>query len=472
MADADYASIGQLDVLAHRLTTGEKDTADYFLLFDRLLHLLDHEDSEVAEKAQTLLETVICDKGLSKKEQLLKASEALTWYCEGPRGVTFLLITLTRSLDTDMSEARARAETANVVHGVTKAIAAAKFDTSLLASAMAPLCDVLLRFDASSSVLPMVLGYIENARLVNVEEFARIVAKWMRALELSDGRSVYLLNAVTSTLGLGQHLLRCCVLSRVETLVRASQYSKVALTEFVADSESEALLFRATQAMLLLRRLIDPLALNCLTSEHQWLVPLLQTVIDFCVRCPDQIERASAWAVVERTLSAMTEEMRASSLAQLLASPFGTVASLLCTRVKNELLANQEFWWPKCVENLFPLIFVVPSDDSELNARRDSILAAVNLLLFLTIRQKNMSPVEGQVISGYRRGFLAPLEKLLQARISQARLPKNVESHNEMLQKMEPGKEWTQESLDAATRKMLVADELLYSAVERIRVFE
>jgi hypothetical protein len=163
------------------------------------------------------------------------------------------------------------------------------------------------------------------------------------------------------------------------------------------------------------------------------------------------------------------------------------VCSLVCTRVKNELLIkeNEETWWKYCAQEIFPAIYIPPKDGSDLSSRRDAIVAALNLLLFLTLKEKHWEEDRAVVIRNLRVDYLNPLEKLLVARMKQARLPVNVDDHNKMMAKMgdevagleEEGdggekREWTQESLEESTKKTLLADELVFSIVTRIREFE
>jgi hypothetical protein len=470
-------NLERLDALRRRLTEAP-DECDLFETFDELLHLLDSPD---ASAARNVLEEVVCVRLLAK-EQVLKCTAALSWYAEGTAGVGFLLERLAHCLG-QLELRRARAEAEDVLRAANRALRELE-GAGVLAPQVLALCRQLVPVvEEPGAVTSVVLEFVdthwESVAEAERQQLAAFVGSFNgpKLVASGDGRLVWLLVEAVRH-GAGMVLLRCCVLSALHCLTLASPCIVSALKEFAQNDGNARLQSRAkagVELMSLLVRRCDGMTEQQLATT---VAPVLEALIDYCVRCPVQEDRSAAWAVAEAALGRLATGARVQALAQLLEScPFGTVVALLIARVKNELAADWSGWWPACESRLFTFIFCVPRDSADLTSKHDAVMAALNLLLFVTIKERHLPEAHRAAVRQLRSSFLPPLEQLLVARIAQAHLPATAEQHNAMQSSVEVAgtapvaPEWTEQSLKEARDKTLVADELTMSVIRRIESF-
>ncbi len=447
---------------------------DLFGLFDELLPLLDSPDVVMATEARQALEQEVC-KGMTNKEQLLKCCAALSWYGQGVKGLEFLLVRLAQCVG-QLEAARVRGEASDLVQAMSRAVEAVA-ESGRIAGHVVLLCRLLWAHGEKRAITDLLLDFAESQHGSISGADMQLVASVVGAeLESGDGRVVHVaLAAVRQGAGVGK--LRTCVLSPNYALSLATGCITTALKQYCEKEDDAKLTLRGGAAVALLRHLL--VRCGALNEQHlaEWLASTVQAVIEYCVRCPVQEERLAAWSLVETAHGKLTVSARMQSLADLLEKcPFDTVAALLIARIKNELAADTASWCSCCRERLFPHIFRVPKDASELSSRQDAVMAALNLLLFLTIRERQMQEADKAVVRELRKSYLGPLEQLLSARLTQARMPVSVEQQNKLMEQMEvqgvgAKQEWTEETLKTAQQKTLVADELTMSVIRRIESF-
>jgi hypothetical protein len=471
--DAEFVSAESIHMFGFRLRR-EGEKADLFSAFDRLLHLLDDDNPDLAFAARQVLVDAVC-QSLSPKERVLKCGEALTWYSRGVGGISFLAGEALDALSS-LSEDRARGEVCELLQSVAVAAFALKEGWVEVASELDALARLALQLDAERGT---------EVVLQLMDEHASLIARWTSLLESAnprllrrgafDGRVVHLLLVVIEK-GIAAHsLLRPHVFSPLHNLLLAAPVIGAAMSEFCGQPEDPKLLQRARVAFMLGKALVERckgMAVFELVHWHQWLKSLVLSLVDFSVRCPDQAERLLGWNLIELCLEHMSVETRGEAYGHLLENcPFATVVALVVGKLKGELVRDTSVWWPLCSSRLLWLAFRVPKNSSELSSRHDAIVAALNLLLFLAIRSgKQETRPEFSVVARARHEYLEPLERLLSARIAQAALPMDLDHQNKLMKTVSEH-QWTEDSLREAQQKTLVTDELCMSIIRRIESF-
>lgn len=422
-----------IDKMKEKMLQDKEQQVEYWAVYDRLLHLLDHADERVRQKTSSLLLEVVCSLGLSSKERLLKACEALTWLPhENWHGTLFLLQEIGSCMSSSSQRAAQEAVAAVKSKGLSLLEKQPKDRLDQVVGNIVAIAEHCGERELGASLL---LDFAEHCRIdfassamKNVVVSLEKTLPRMWPFRSSHGQVVVALCGVLFHRLVGQSLFPLCVLSHVHALSLGCACATSAWKDFCADAENPALLYRAQAATqlvdMLLSRFSEPML-----AEHwaQWLGDCVRGIIDFCVRCPNSEARSEAWKVAEKVLDKLDVPGRGLALTQLSSScPFGTVLALLCTRTKNEIVKLQKtdhwtYWWKLCVEELFPSLFRVPKDNSELVALHDTVMAGLNLMLFLVIRRKSMTSEEGKAVLGFFDSFKKPVEELLRTHLIQAK---------------------------------------------------
>lgn len=479
-------------------------------LFDRLLHLLDSSDEGAAVVARDILERLVCGEALSPKEQLLKGCEALTWVV-GQNAICFVLGLVARSLKVVGNKRNAR----EVLEAMRRSVSIAggnaieeeeeeeegksrvkddepDQDNGVDGGSEERVCE--------ESVAVLYAAHAAGADEIEVLDVLFQVWEWLRIQSqetegkaadlverlsdrgdlLSDleGRGVMAIEAAVR-LGRGRQLLPL-VWTPEFALKNASECVRGSLKAYGEGhqdkSKRKQLSFRASRAVALGKRLAERCGEERVVmslESQRWMNALLKEVARHSGTHGSKDVRTATWQMCERLLDACDLNLRAYCLVELLNGPLSSIAALACTRIKTDLLKSGKWrqWWPICVNQLFPVVYKPPKDAGELAGRHDVYSAALNVLLFLTIRSSQLAKDEADMIVDLRGRFIPPLEKVAREVIMQASQPVDLEAQNEQLAKMPGAPKWTEETLKTSMQRSLVAAQLLMSVIARIEDF-
>ncbi len=444
-----------------------REGEDLFGAFGRLVDLLDEANFDVAFASRQVLVDVVCEE-LSSKEMLLACADAFSKN-RGFESVCFLLQTARDALEKSSLGPR---EASSLLWTGARAVAACastlreeeeEKKKEMLENTLA-LLQTALRLDAEQS-LESALQMVDQHEDLFAQMWTPILSEEIGRSLLErgshDGRVALLLAAVLERGGQrAPLLLRPCVFAPAHSLRLSTPAICAAVRELCQDEKDSLALKRARRAVFGVgAQLIGRQSVE-LSHWHQWGVKsLLLALVDFSVRSPEQAERLKGWNLIELLLEKMSNECRTEALAHLLQHcPFTTVVALVIGKVKSAYLAGDA----DC-DQLLSLVFRLPKDASELSAQQEAIVAALNFLLLLAIRKSDR-------VAHLRQEYLLPLERLLAARIAQAKLPMDLEQQNKLMKTVSEH-QWTEETLREAQKKTQVTDELCMSIIRRIEEY-
>ena len=491
-----------LELLLKRVETDKSFVEEkHWDLFDQLLGFLDNDSEKERSLAHEAMARVC--SFFSTKEIVLKSMASLS-FCFKKNCLSFLMKTLSSSLVAYKKVTTSRDALGHLRgrlikreedfgaedmdededdNDVEDEMEQVRFEASALVSLCEALCTTGLD---CKKVVCFALEVMENHRWLSLEDRQALtvfVAQKYGQDKLLDGRFVHALYCLLKS-GLGTALLPVHVLTAKSCLFKMHQCLVSAFQSFSEDAENERLKYRATTAAQIFLDMVARVQRPNNINEHDiqlWVSLLLRMVIEFCVRCEDQSFRSSCWRDgVEKLLKTFNAKEKVYCVSLLLSCPYGTVTGLLCSFVKDEmdeaLREGGQRWrhlFQSCKNVLFVQLFKIPSNESQfLNSHRDAILAACNLLLFLTLRLKRMNAEEISYFRWITREYVSRLKHAIDRELKQLSLPIDLSEQNKMMKKMGQHELWTEKSLLESNEKKKTNLLLISSVINRIEEFE
>jgi len=211
------------------------------------------------------------------------------------------------------------------------------------------------------------------------------------------------------------------------------------------------------------------------------LFELVQAIIDFMVKCPEQTTRTFSLKTMQEYLSVLDDETRMDILETLLEKcPYNTVIATIIHIVTEEV---NKAWVARTKDKSFNSPFISTKIISMLETllkpvdvlnRVDILISSLNFLLFILLRDRTANIIglwESLLLNKLRENSLTPLQSLVRQMIGES--IKEAESSDKAKKTMKEIQQHglpplSQQQLQTAQQQNITNLQLVYNLLDRV----